>query len=141
MNQPVIKEIAAALGTSLAQVLLRWGLDRCTSVIPKSVTLSRVHIKFDLLELSADQFPKLTTIKPQIRMLRACFWLQPAERRSLLPVIPKALAVNLPPRRRRWVPADSSRSRIRHTNRREDGKKRRVVNHSRSGSAQPIASA
>ena len=42
MEDPVVKEIAAALGKTPAQILLRWALQRPTVVIPKSITASRI---------------------------------------------------------------------------------------------------
>ncbi|KAK9447328.1 NADP-dependent oxidoreductase domain-containing protein [Limtongia smithiae] len=41
-DEPVIKKIAEAVGHSPAQVLIAWGVWRGTSVIPKSVTPSRI---------------------------------------------------------------------------------------------------
>lgn len=43
-----LKKIADAKGKSTAQVLLMWGLQRGTSVIPKSVTESRIQGNFEL---------------------------------------------------------------------------------------------
>ncbi len=52
-NSPLAKDqtlqkIADAKGKSTAQVLLMWGLQRGTSVIPKSVTASRIEGNFQL---------------------------------------------------------------------------------------------
>lgn len=43
-----LKELADKKGKSTAQVLLQWGLQRGTSVIPKSVTPSRIEANFQL---------------------------------------------------------------------------------------------
>ncbi len=42
MDQPVVKQIAARLGKTPAQVVLAWGLNRGTSVIPKSSRVERL---------------------------------------------------------------------------------------------------
>lgn len=43
MDDPKLKEIAARLGKSVAQVLIRWQTQRGVIVIPKSVTPSRIE--------------------------------------------------------------------------------------------------
>ena len=57
MQHPVIKEIAAATGKTVAQVLLRWGVQRGTAVIPKTSSKARMVENIDVFdfELSADQ--------------------------------------------------------------------------------------
>lgn len=47
-NDETIKSIAQAKGKSPAQVLLLWGLKKGWSVLPKSVTPSRIQANFDL---------------------------------------------------------------------------------------------
>lgn len=42
MDQPVVKQIAARLGKTPAQVVLAWGINRGTSVIPKSSRVERL---------------------------------------------------------------------------------------------------
>lgn len=43
-----LKQIADSKGKTVQQVLLMWGLQRGTSVIPKSVTASRIQANFEL---------------------------------------------------------------------------------------------
>lgn len=43
-----LKQIAEKKGKTVQQVLLMWGLQRGTSVIPKSVTASRIQANFEL---------------------------------------------------------------------------------------------
>jgi glycerol 2-dehydrogenase (NADP+) len=56
-----LKQLAAKKGKSTAQVLLKWGLQKGWSVIPKSVTTSRIADNFGLdgWELSADEMKVL----------------------------------------------------------------------------------
>merc|ERR1719198_2210614 len=57
MASPEVLAIAQAVGKTAAQVLVRWAIQRGTSVVPKSVTPSRITANFDVLdwELSDDQ--------------------------------------------------------------------------------------
>eukprot|EP00310_Coccolithus_braarudii_P021118 CAMPEP_0183350268 /NCGR_PEP_ID=MMETSP0164_2-20130417/18397_1 /TAXON_ID=221442 /ORGANISM="Coccolithus pelagicus ssp braarudi, Strain PLY182g" /LENGTH=313 /DNA_ID=CAMNT_0025522165 /DNA_START=105 /DNA_END=1046 /DNA_ORIENTATION=- len=79
MQLPAVVETAAALGKSAAQVLIRWAVQRGTSVVPKSVTASRIEANFDVFgwELSAEQMAGLSAVEPQERMLHGAFWCNP----------------------------------------------------------------
>jgi diketogulonate reductase-like aldo/keto reductase len=57
LDDPVIAEIASARAKTAAQVVLRWGLQRGRSVIPKSTKPGRIAENIDVLdfELSADE--------------------------------------------------------------------------------------
>lgn len=61
MADPVIAAIAADLGVTPAQVILRWHLQIGAVVIPKSVTPARIRENFDLFgfELSADHMAQI----------------------------------------------------------------------------------
>ena len=54
------------------QVLLRWGIQRGTSVIPKATSPERIRENFGALsfELSAQQMEQLSTLAYQARLLR-----------------------------------------------------------------------
>ncbi|OAA36896.1 Aldo/keto reductase [Beauveria brongniartii RCEF 3172] len=52
LHNEVIKSIAERHGLSAAQVLLKWGLQRGTSVIPKAFTLSHIADNFATLALA-----------------------------------------------------------------------------------------
>jgi glycerol 2-dehydrogenase (NADP+) len=62
--------IAEEVGKSPQQVLLMWGLQRGTSVIPKSVTASRIKKNFEVddFELSEDQMKKLSSIPDRFKV-------------------------------------------------------------------------
>jgi 2,5-diketo-D-gluconate reductase A len=53
-DDPVIKEIAAGLGRTSAQVTLRWHVQRGDVVFPKSVTRSRVEENFAIFDFELD---------------------------------------------------------------------------------------
>ncbi|KAJ9114023.1 hypothetical protein QFC22_005843 [Naganishia vaughanmartiniae] len=65
-----LKSIADAHGRSIQQVLLVWGLKRGTSVIPKSVTESRIKANFDLdgLDLTDDEMNKLNGLTDRFKV-------------------------------------------------------------------------
>lgn len=55
LEDPTIGEIAAAHGTTPAQVMLRWHLQQGRSAIPKSVTPSRIRENLEALEVQLDE--------------------------------------------------------------------------------------
>lgn len=57
-----VKEIADKLKATTAQVLIAWGVKRGYSVVPKSVQEERIISNFKLVELSDEDFAKLTEI-------------------------------------------------------------------------------
>jgi hypothetical protein len=67
MEDALIKQIAAAKGKSTSHILLRWGLQRPTVVIPKSVTPSRIASNAELFdfELSAEEMAQITALDKQ----------------------------------------------------------------------------
>ncbi|MBA4025813.1 MAG: oxidoreductase [Gordonia sp.] len=69
LEDPVIKEIAAAHGRSPAQAMLRWHLQQGRQVIPKSVTPSRIAENFDVFdfELTADQLAAIDALDTGVR--------------------------------------------------------------------------
>ena len=63
-------QVAEAVGKTPQQVLLQWGLSRGTSVIPKSVTASRIKGNFDLdgWSLSPAQVKALSSIPTRFKV-------------------------------------------------------------------------
>ncbi|KAJ2928624.1 hypothetical protein H1R20_g8435, partial [Candolleomyces eurysporus] len=63
----VVQEVADKLGATTAQVLVAWGAYRGYSVIPKSVQESRIHSNFKQVELSKEDYEKITEIGKENR--------------------------------------------------------------------------
>jgi len=63
-------ELAKAKGKTPQQVMLMWGLQRETSVIPKSVTKSRIEANFQLdgWELTQEEMNKVSNLKDRFKV-------------------------------------------------------------------------
>lgn len=63
-TNPELSEIAAARGKSVAQVVLRWLIQREVVVIPKSVRPERLAENLDVFgfELTADDMSRIATL-------------------------------------------------------------------------------
>uniref|UniRef100_A0A5K3G0T2 Aldo_ket_red domain-containing protein n=3 Tax=Mesocestoides corti TaxID=53468 RepID=A0A5K3G0T2_MESCO len=72
LEQPYIKEIAAAHNKTPAQILLRHGLQRGLVVLCKSVTPSRIESNFKVFdfELSEEEMKKLNTCGRNTRLFK-----------------------------------------------------------------------
>mmetsp|Transcript_8674 Transcript_8674/g.12039 ORF Transcript_8674/g.12039 Transcript_8674/m.12039 type:complete len:359 (-) Transcript_8674:159-1235(-) len=79
MAHPKVNEIATKVNKSPAQVLLRWAVERGTSVIPKSTSEKRIIENFDLFdwELGSENMKQLNSIEPQVRYIDGSFWVKP----------------------------------------------------------------
>ncbi|KAJ1979986.1 Alcohol dehydrogenase [NADP(+)] [Dimargaris xerosporica] len=67
-DDPVVQEVAKSTGRTPAQVLLAWGVQRGTSVIPKSVHIERLKENFDdTFTLSQADMDKLSSISTRAR--------------------------------------------------------------------------
>ena len=66
-------QIAEKLGKSPAQVVLRWGLQRGTSVLPKSTNFDRLRSNLEVTEwsLSDEDMKALSSIEDQVSLLSA----------------------------------------------------------------------
>lgn len=69
-DEPAVKELAEKYGKTVSQILLAWGLAKGWSVIPKSVTESRVYENFGALEveLQKEDVEKLSALKKRFRV-------------------------------------------------------------------------
>jgi D-xylose reductase len=64
LEQPVVQETARQHGKTPAQVLLRWGVQRGTSVIPKTTRSERLRENLDIFdfELSAEEMSAISAL-------------------------------------------------------------------------------
>ncbi|MGD0391789.1 MAG: aldo/keto reductase [Acidimicrobiales bacterium] len=64
LGDPTIRDIAAAVGKSPAQVVLRWHIQRGDIVFPKSVTTSRIRENFEIFdfELAPVEMDRITAL-------------------------------------------------------------------------------
>ncbi|KAF2866823.1 NADP-dependent oxidoreductase domain-containing protein [Massariosphaeria phaeospora] len=69
-NNETLKKLADAKGKTVQQVLLMWGLQRGTSVIPKSVTASRIQANFELdgWELTDEEFKHIDSMPERFKV-------------------------------------------------------------------------
>ncbi|KAI7884877.1 Aldo/keto reductase [Lichtheimia hyalospora FSU 10163] len=69
MTNEQVAAIAKKYDASPAQILLSWGIQRGTSVIPKSVTDSRIISNFKDVQLSNEDFDKLNSLVTESKRL------------------------------------------------------------------------
>lgn len=68
LEQPAIVDAAAAHGKTPAQVVLRWGLQRGTAIVPKTSNPERLHENFDLdFELSGTEMAAISALNQNRR--------------------------------------------------------------------------
>jgi alcohol dehydrogenase (NADP+) len=79
LENPTILEIANAHGHSSAQILIRWAIQRGTSVIPKSVNPARLKQNYDaaFIELSDEDMKKIAAMDRHERIIKGGFWHAP----------------------------------------------------------------
>ena len=58
----VVEEVAKKLKATTAQVLIAWAVHRGCSVIPKSVQEARIISNFEQIELSEEDYEKISAI-------------------------------------------------------------------------------
>ncbi len=76
LEDPVIGEIARSVGATPAQVLIRWAIERGTSVIPKSVRAERLRENLAAadLELGNDAMRAIAALDRHRRYIRGDTW-------------------------------------------------------------------
>ncbi|KIH92766.1 glycerol dehydrogenase Gcy1 [Sporothrix brasiliensis 5110] len=72
MDEPAIVEIAAAKGKTPQQIVLMWGLQRGTSIIPKSVTPARIEQNFALdgWSLAQADMDRISAVKGRFKVVQ-----------------------------------------------------------------------
>jgi len=76
LDSPAIKSIASRRGCTPAQVLIAWHVQRGISVIPKSVTPSRLreNLAAAAVTLSADDLHQIAQLDRNCRLIDGSFW-------------------------------------------------------------------
>ena len=82
LSHSTVQAVAAEVGRSAGQVLIRWAVQRGTSVVPKSTSESHIRDNFEGAtsaewSLSDDQMDRLSSIEPQQRMISGTFYVHP----------------------------------------------------------------
>ncbi len=79
LELPLIKEIAIAHSATPAQVLLAWGMQRGTLVIPKTIKAERMKENMAALKLklSTEALDQIQTLDQQCRLLNGKIWKGP----------------------------------------------------------------
>lgn len=79
LENPSILKIAESNGISSAQVLIRWAIQRGTSVIPKSVNPGRMKQNLDAasINLSDADMQKIAALEMSARLIVGGFWALP----------------------------------------------------------------
>jgi diketogulonate reductase-like aldo/keto reductase len=67
----IVSQIAEKLGKTPAQVVLRWGIQRGTSVLPKSTNFDRLRSNLEVTDwaLSEEDMKALSSIDDQVKSL------------------------------------------------------------------------
>ena len=76
LDDPLIRSIAQSLGCTPAQVLLAWHVQRGISVVPKSVTPSRLreNLAAAEIELSPSDLERIAGLDRNYRLIDGSFW-------------------------------------------------------------------
>ena len=71
LQHPVVERVAKRVGRTPAQVVLRWGIQRGTCVVPKSVHPGRIRENLQVggFMLGEEEMRELGGIEPQVRMV------------------------------------------------------------------------
>ena len=76
MQDSLLKEIASHHGKTLAQILLRWGIQRQTIVIPKSINTEHITQNIDIFdfELTEAEMAKIALLDKRYRYVNPYDW-------------------------------------------------------------------
>eukprot|EP00798_Chlamydomonas_sp_ICE-L_P011261 gene11261-18887_t len=77
---PIVTKIAEEAQRDSGRVLIRWAVQRGTSVLPKSVNPGRIKSNLQVFDwsLDAEDMAVLSGIEVQLRMVDGSFWVNPA---------------------------------------------------------------
>lgn len=70
VDYPQVSEVAKKYNADPAQILIAWGVKRGYSVIPKSVTDSRIKSNFDQIELKDEDYETVTSLYKELGKVR-----------------------------------------------------------------------
>ena len=70
VDYPQVSEIAKKYNADPAQVLIAWGVKRNYSVIPKSVTDTRIKSNFEQIELKDEDYETVTSLYKELGKVR-----------------------------------------------------------------------
>ena len=79
IKDPLVKELAEKYGKNTGQILLRWGLQRGTSVLAKSVHPDRIKSNLQVFDWALDQedFERLSKMPLKVRSVDGKMFLKP----------------------------------------------------------------
>ncbi|KAK0384700.1 hypothetical protein NLU13_7178 [Sarocladium strictum] len=74
VDDPLVKQLGDKLGLDGGQLLVSWGVQRGTAVLPKSVTPSRIRSNFQVAELPQDVYAQLNGLERNKRFCWQSQW-------------------------------------------------------------------
>jgi diketogulonate reductase-like aldo/keto reductase len=79
IEDPVVTQLAEKYGKTTGQVLIRWGVQRGTSVLPKSVNPERIKSNLEVFDWALEQedFEKLSKMPVQVKSVDGKMFLNP----------------------------------------------------------------
>ncbi|GMH40838.1 hypothetical protein BSKO_08742 [Bryopsis sp. KO-2023] len=77
LTDPTAERIAKRMNKNVGQVLIKWGLQHGTSVLPKSVRSERIKSNLDVLDwdLASEDYHELSSFRSQLRMVDGSVWI------------------------------------------------------------------
>eukprot|EP00043_Microstomoeca_roanoka_P006235 m.61289 g.61289 ORF g.61289 m.61289 type:complete len:330 (+) comp13330_c0_seq1:258-1247(+) len=89
IDDPILQRIAKAHEKTPAQVALKWNIQRGVSVIPKSLTPSRIESNFQLNDftLTPEEMQDISSLNRNHRFVRPEWWSFPDDEHELVPTL------------------------------------------------------